>query len=176
MRRLSIIAVLAVVLLLLVLLPGTASFLVDLWFFQEIGYQVVYTKELATRLNVFLVVGGLVSAVLYLNLRLAQRGVVPNPAVFRFAPNAPGFDLTGFLRRITLPGSIGLGVMFGLGATTSWDVILRAMHRTPFGIVDPVFGRDVGYYVFLLPAVSALLGALLGLATFTTLEIGRAHV
>ena len=169
MRRYLILAVVVAVLLLLLVVPGSAGFLIDLWFFREIGYEVIYTKEIATRLYVFLAVGGLAAASIYLNLRMAQRGVVPNPQVFRVAANAPGVDLTGFLRRLTLPLAIVLGVLLGLGATGSWDVILQAIHRTPFGLPDPVFGQDVGYYVFLLPAISTLLAALLGLVTFTGL-------
>ena len=175
MRRFPILAFIVTVLVLLLLIPGTASFLVDLWFFQEIGYQIIYTKEISTRLWVFLGVGGVTATVLYLNLRLAQRGVVPNPAVFRLAPNSAGIDLTGFLRRVTLPAAVLLGVVFGLGATGSWDVILRAIHRTPFGLTDPVFGRDVGYYVFLLPGISLLLGTLLGLVTFTGLLLAAIY-
>ena len=171
MRRSPILALIVTLFVLLLLIPGTAGFLIDLWFFREIGYQLIYTKEIWTRFYVFLGVGGVTTLVLYLNVIMAQRGIVPNPALFRLAPGSPGLDLTGFLRRVSLPAAIGLGVVFGLGATGAWDVILRAIHRTPFGITDPVFGRDVGYYVFLLPAISALLGALLGLATFTGLVL-----
>ena len=50
---------------------------------REIGYQVVFTRELVTRALLFLAAGGLTAGVLYLNLRMAQRGVVPNPIVLR---------------------------------------------------------------------------------------------
>ena len=34
-------------------------------------------------------------------------------------------------------------------------LVLQAIYRTPFGIADPVFSRDIGFYVFTLPALSA---------------------
>ena len=40
--------------------------------------------------------------------------------------------------------------------------MLHLLHRTPFGITDPIFGRDVGYYVFVMPALEFALGLLLG--------------
>ena len=40
---------------------------------------------------------------------------------------------------------------------------------TTFGAVDPVFSRDVGFYVFTLPAVSAVLALSLRLALVTLL-------
>ena len=171
MRRLPIVITLLVLFLLALMVPGTASFLVDLWFFREIGYQIVYTKEISTRLYVVLGVGLVAGATLYLNLKAAQRGIVPNPVVFRLAPTSAGFDLTGFLRRLTAPAAIGIGLLFGIGASGTWDVILRAIHRTPFGLTDPVFGRDIGYYLFLLPAISTLLGILFGVTALTAVVL-----
>jgi hypothetical protein len=59
----------------------------------------------------------------------------------------------------------------GVGANSFWDVALLATHRTAFGVADPVFSRDVGFYVFTLPALSAALSYLLGLAFVTLLLI-----
>src|SRR4029077_3366639 len=44
---------------------------------------------------------------------------------------------------------------------------LQALNRTAFGVSDPVFGREVGYYVFALPAIASLIGMLRGLVIFT---------
>ena len=44
-------------------------------------------------------------------------------------------------------------------------------HAQPFGVVDPLFGRDVGFYVFQLPLWERVLGwtfSLLGLALIGT--------
>jgi len=45
-------------------------------------------------------VGGLVFAFLYVNLRIAQRGLVPNPLVVQFSAGAPAVDVTRLLRRL----------------------------------------------------------------------------
>ena len=140
--------------------PAVTGLLTDWWWFQEVGYQVVFTRELITRILIFLLVGGLVFGLLYLNLRVAQRGLVPYPVVLRFAEGAPRIDITAPLRRFSLPVSLVLGVLAGFGATPAWSLVLRALHPTPFGIADPVFSRDIGYYVFTLPALSALFGLL----------------
>ena len=50
-------------------------------------------------------------------------------------------------------------------------MVLRAIYRTPFGIADPVFSRDVGFYVFTLPALSTALGFLLTLTTLSLLLV-----
>ena len=154
--------------------PSFLGLLVDWWWFQEIGYQVVFTRELVTRLLLFLVVGGLSFGVLYFNLRLAQRGLVPYPVVLRFTQAAPRVDLSTPLRRLTLPVCLFLGLMAGLAAIPAWDLVLRVAYATPFGIKDPVFSRDIGYYVFTLPGIRAGLGflsALLVISLITLLPV-----
>jgi uncharacterized protein len=150
--------------------PSLISLLVDWWWFQEIGYQVVFTRELVTRVLLFLVAGGLTFGTLYLNLRTAQRGLVPDPIVFRIGQSVPRVDLTRALLRLSLPVSLFIAVVVGFGATPAWAMLLRFIYGTPFGIKDPVFSRDIGFYVFTLPGLSAALGfisALLVLSLIT---------
>jgi uncharacterized membrane protein (UPF0182 family) len=145
-------------------LPALIGLLTDWWWFQEIGYEIVFTRELITRLLLFVAVGGLAFGLLYLNLRAAQRGVVPDPVVFRLGESRQRVDLSRSLRRLTLPVSLGFGLLAGLAATPAWELVLRAIYRTPFGSTDPIFSRDIGFYVFTLPALSAGLGFLSALA------------
>jgi uncharacterized membrane protein (UPF0182 family) len=154
---------------LFLMFPATTAVLTDWWWFREIGYQVVFTRELATRSLLFFVVGGVTAGVLYLNLRMAQRGFVPDPLVVQIGPSAPRLDVTRGLRRVSLPASLVLGLLAGIGATPAWDLVLRAINRTPFGILDPIFSRDIGFYVFTLPALAAAIGFLAGLAVICLL-------
>jgi uncharacterized membrane protein (UPF0182 family) len=151
--------------------PTLLGFLVDWWWFQEIGYQVVFTRELLTQFLLFLIVGGLTFGFLHFNLRLAQRGLVPYPVVLRFTQGAPRVDITGPLRRLTLPVSLVLGILAGLAATPAWATVLRSVYATPFGTRDPVFGRDVGFYVFQLPAISVLFGYLFALLLISLIAL-----
>jgi uncharacterized membrane protein (UPF0182 family) len=120
----------------------------------------------------FLVAGGLTFGNIYLNLRAAQRGLVPDPVVFRLgSQSAPRVDITRALRRLTLPLSLFLSVLVGFAATPAWDLVLRLIYRTPFGIADPVFSRDIGFYVFILPGLTAIFGFLLTLIVLSLLLV-----
>jgi uncharacterized protein len=169
-RRLPLILFL-VVFTALFFVPALIRVLVDWWWFQEIGYQIVFTRELATRVLLFLAAGGTTFAILYLNLRAAQRGLVPDPVVFRIGQSAPSVDLTRSLRRLTLPVTLSVAMLAGLAATPEWDLVLRTIYRTPFGINDPIFSRDIGFYVFSLPALSAALGFLSTLVIISLLLV-----
>ena len=170
-HRVALLLGIAAVVALFLMFPATTAVLTDWWWFREIGYQVVFTRELATRSLLFFVVGGVTAGVLYLNLRMAQRGLVPDPLVVQIGPSAPRLDVTRGLRRVSLPASLVLGLLAGIGATPAWDLVLRAINRTPFGILDPIFSRDIGFYVFTLPALAAAIGFLAGLAVICLLLI-----
>ena len=154
---------------LLIFFPVFTGFLTDWWWFGEIGYRVIFLRELTTRILLFLAVGGITAGVLYLNLRGAQRGLVPYPVVLQLGDSAPRLDITATLRRLSAPVSLVLGLLAGLAASPAWDLVLRAIYRTPFGITDPVFSRDIGFYVFTLPGLSLLIGFLSTLTGFCLL-------
>ena len=46
--------------------------------------------------------------------------------------------------------------LVGLAQAASWQKYLLWIHGGPFGESDPLFGRDVGFYVFSLPAYRVL--------------------
>ncbi len=168
-RRLALI-LLAAAFGALFLFPAFSALLTDWWWFREIGYQVVFIRELTTRLLLFLAASGLTAGVLYLNLRAAQRGLVPDPVVLQLGgPGTRRVDISSALRRLTLPVSLGFGLLAGFAATPAWDLVLRVIHRTPFGIADPVFSRDIGFYVFTLPGLAVALGFLTTLAVISLL-------
>jgi len=87
-RRTLIIAAIALVALTLAV-PTLFGLLTDWWWFKEIGYQVVFTGQLVTRVVLFLVVGAVTAGTLYANLRIAQRGIVPHPIVVAVGPSSP---------------------------------------------------------------------------------------
>ena len=167
-RRLTLI-LLSAAFAALFLFPSFSALLTDWWWFGEIGYRIVFIRELTTRVLLFLAAGGLAFGVLYLNLRAAQRGLVPNPVVLQLGPGAQPVDLSAALRRLSLPLSLGFGLLAGFAATPAWDLVLRVIYRTPFGIADPVFSRDIGFYVFTLPALAAALGFLTTLTVISLL-------
>ncbi|HJU90407.1 MAG TPA: UPF0182 family protein [Gemmatimonadaceae bacterium] len=58
---------------------------------------------------------------------------------------------------VAIPWSIFLAVIMALAASARWRDLLAFFYRTPFGTTDPVFGREVGFYVFTLPVLEGTL-------------------
>jgi len=166
-RRIAGLLLLALPVALMLFLPALSRLLAEWWWFKEIGYEVVFTRELVAQALLFLAAATATAAVLLVNLRIAQRGLVPHPILLRVGQSVPSVNVPAVLRRLTLPVVAGLGLLSGLGASSLWETVLLALKATPFGVADPVFGRDIGWYVFVLPAVTAGLGFLSGLAVLS---------
>jgi uncharacterized membrane protein (UPF0182 family) len=58
------------------------------------------------------------------------------------------------------------GLFFALPARASWLTALRSVNAAPFEQVDPILGRDIGFFVFRLPWLDFLQGWFLWLILF----------
>src|SRR5881396_2145967 len=129
--------------------------------FSALGYERVFATRLIASLLLGIVAGGAAFALLYANLRFAQRGIVPNPVVMQMNAQTPAVDVTRLVRRLALPAALVLALFIALAVSSGWMPVLQFLNQTPFGVTDPVFGRDLGYYVFTLPIVGGVLGLLM---------------
>ncbi|MCD8489916.1 MAG: UPF0182 family protein [Desertifilum sp.] len=67
--------------------------------------------------------------------------------------------------------AIALSIGFGFTLSAYWHLVLQYFHPTAFGNTDPVFGREVSFYVFTLPVLHLLEFWLGGLTLFTLFAI-----
>jgi len=163
LRRFVVVTIIVVALLVLFSgFPALVNLLTDWWWFQTVGYQSVFLTSLGTKFVLGFGVGILAFAFFILNLRFAQRGLVPDPLVINVRAGMADVDLLRILKRLSWPVALLFGFLFGVGATTAWLPVQNFLHRTPFGVTDPVFGRDVGYYVFTLPVLEGGLSTVIG--------------
>ena len=44
-----------------------------------------------------------------------------------------------------------LSIGIALRGSSQWDLVLRYFHQQPFGSKDPIFDKDIGFFVFSLP-------------------------
>ena len=160
---------LAVVLLLLIG-PRLIDAYVDWLWFGELGYRSVFTTTLVTRLVVFLAAALLIGGVVFASLALAYR----NRPVFvpTAGPNDPVARYrTTVMSRLRLFG-VGLpafiGLLAGIIGQTYWVQVQLFLHGGSFGVADPQFGMDLGFYAFDLPFYRLVLSFLF-VATFLAL-------
>src|SRR6185369_3130853 len=98
---------------------------------------------------------------LYINARIALRGVATRNLHIKdasqWASEGPSVLLERMATWLAPVVSGVLAVVAALASSSYWRDLATFYYRTPFGTVDPVFGRDVSYYVFTIPMVSNVL-------------------
>jgi uncharacterized protein len=151
---------------LVVLLPVLLRFAAEWLWFQALGYERVFATQLVVRALLGVGVGAAAFMFLHGNVRIALRGAFLNPRLAQITPAGP-VDLMRLVGRVTVPAALGVAVLLGLAAAGAWLDVLRFIHRTPFGATDPVFGRDVAYYVFSMPVIAGAIRLLTILTTVT---------
>jgi hypothetical protein len=141
-----------------------------LWY-GEVGFTQVFTTVLSLRGWLFLGAGGVVFLFMYGNLWMAARTAAPD--VLWELDDQLGLPgravLEPLIRRLLLPVIAVIAVLSGLRAGASWEMVLGYVNGTPFGVVDPLFSRDLSFYVFDLPLWRFLYGGALTLVIGTLL-------
>ena len=151
-RSRTLITIALAVILLLLVGPRLIDGYVDWLWFGELGYRSVFTTVLLTRLVLFLVVGLLVGGIVFAGLALAYRTrpvFVPsngNDPVARYRT-----VVMSRLRVIAAGVPVAIGLLAGIIAQSYWVRVQLFLHGGDFGIKDPQFGKDLGFYAFDLP-------------------------
>jgi len=183
-RRLWIAA--AVAIAGLIALGRFSDVIVDWLWFASIGQADVFWTIFAAKAGLFLAVFGLSSGALWLSgalaLRFARRQS-PWPAGGAFRRQFPETlpELLGRLsprlpwRAIVAAAALVVGLLTAAGEMADWDVALAFLNQVPYGASDPVFGKDIGFYIFSLPAYVATKNWLLLLLVGAALLAGAVY-
>jgi uncharacterized protein len=145
-----------------------AQFQTDWLWFTEVGQQRVFWTMLASKWLAGSLAGLVTTIFLLTNFWVVERTAPRDARLPR------GHRSTSRLRRLLLPAYLALSVGGGLVVShsvvrTDWQQLILWLHRSDFGIVDPLFHRDVGFFVFSLPLYQKV-----GHWLFLTVAIGLA--
>jgi uncharacterized protein len=158
--------------LVLVIVPWLATFATDWLWYKEIGFQTVFAKSVSWRIGLFLLGAAFAFAYFYGNIRLARGLGTAFPVLYINRGDGVNVDVSRLFTKLFLPAALLLAFITGVAASASWMDLLKAINRVPFGTRDPLFGRDISFYVFSLPIISEILGTLITLTFFSLVGSG----
>jgi len=175
--RLSGMPLLLLLLLLGTAIPAMVEFYTDWLWYQEVGFQQVFVRTLTARAATSMLTGLAVFAILSVNLRLAVRSLRSRSFTITTpeGPRVISVDTTR-IRSFVTAGVLIVSVIVGLYSGSHWDTWLYYLNAVPFGRVDPILQRDVGFYVFTLPLLEYLHGLALFVLILSTAGVLGAHV
>ncbi len=115
------------------------NFWCEMLWFDSLGYSDRFWTAMFAKAG-FFVLGGAIG------------WLVPYILLYPVSVRQKTFKLTAY----------AIGALIGSSwGTSNWDTLLKFIHRTDMGVVDPILKKDVGFYLFSLPFYDALYGLLL---------------
>ena len=153
--------VVAIIAVLLFIGPMLVGFYTDWKWFGAIEYRGVFTKTLVTRIVLFILFGLVAAAVTYVAGLIVWRGRGDSMDMADF--NSPVYQyrksiestMNVFLKVIP----VLVGVVSGLLGQANWRTVMLFLNSHDFGVADPQFNHDLGFYAFRLPVWSMLVSA-----------------
>ncbi|MDD9947761.1 MAG: UPF0182 family protein [Myxococcales bacterium] len=153
--------VLVPVALAVVAIMWASGIYVDFRWFASLGYEQVFTKIIWARLLTGALVAVGVGGFFWISTTLALRFSRGQQPLHLYDPDGiPRVNLGQVARRLATPAAIAVGVLSGLFNHRHWETIQFYLHATPFKRKDPIFGKEIAFYVFELPALEAFSGVL----------------
>jgi uncharacterized membrane protein (UPF0182 family) len=164
-------------LLIALFLPALIRFATDWLWFQEVGHAQVMVRSIAARLGIGAGVFALAFGVFMLNLDLARRSI-RRLDIIRMTPEGMRtFSIDPrTLRPQMLAVSAGVALVIALSTSSGWETWLLYWNAEPFGTVDPLLGRDIGFYVFALPFFESLRNLAIVIVLLSLAGVIGAHV
>ena len=154
-----------------------ADFYVDYLWHKSIDRTDVFWGVFGAKITMFAMFAGTFIAVAVVNLIIADR-LAPSSFAANTHPLVERFhEFFGHRLRIVRFGiAIFVGLLFAAPAIGRWQDWLMFRNSKSFGINDPHFGNDVGFYLFKLPFITFVLDWLFIAVVFITLLVVATHV
>ncbi|WP_321922366.1 UPF0182 family membrane protein [Paraburkholderia guartelaensis] len=170
----------------LIVVGRITGILVDWLWFSSIGYGGVFRTILSAKVVLFATVFAISACAIWLSGILAHRyarGVNILRAVA--ADSSGAAEVTGDLAELVAPrvpwrssiasAAVVFGLFIAASEISSWDIALRFVYQVPVGERDPIFERDISFYLFSLPAYVALKNWLLRLVYCSAIVAGAVY-
>ncbi len=169
----SVIRLVIIILFLVVILClALGDFITDLIWFREVGYTEVFLKEIFTKLELGIPIflGVTLLGVILLNA-LKQGFLKKNQLVLENKSTKKRVRIISIVLAATF--SLLLTVMI---VSDLWFQILQFINSTDFNVADPLFHKDISFYIFKLDFLRGLTGGATVIIVGLAVMIGLFYV
>jgi uncharacterized membrane protein (UPF0182 family) len=148
------------------------SYYVDVLWFGSLGYGDVFWKTLSLQSGIFAIFTAATFLILYgsfLALKRAHLPDLPSGQTIFIGGQPVRLPVEPVLRLIMLGVSVVIAAATGAGVMVEWPTLALFWYAPPItaGVVDPIFGKPLSFFLFTLPAWQLIVGWLLTLAFVT---------
>ncbi|MDP2638143.1 MAG: UPF0182 family protein [Candidatus Levybacteria bacterium] len=142
----------AISLFIFIFFASGINILTDWLFFEETGFTHIFITKITSQFLVGTVVFLVVLFILLLNLVIATISKTPWFVAIPESVAGKNIFVSGSnVRKLAIGASMILSLFIGLISSFFWQDVLRFLNAVPFGEKDPIFNKDISFYVFSLP-------------------------
>jgi hypothetical protein len=173
-RRGGLIFLIAVVAIIVLGGRTALSYWVELLWFKSLGYGDVFWQSRVLQWGIFAGFAVLTFVILFgifSAFQQAHRGDLPSDHTVFIAGQEVKLSLKPVLRLISIGGSLIIGLISGGTMAAQWQTLALWWYapRAAGGIIDPIFGKPLDFYLFTLPAWQLIAGWLMTLSVIACL-------
>ncbi len=138
---------------------GLINVITDWWWFSEVGFKEIFLTSLFAKAGLGLIVGVFAAFFIGTNLLIAVCSRVPWAMTLSEQVTGRPLVLAGpVIKKLAIAVSIFLGFFIGAAVSVHWQDILKFIHAVPFGTLDPLYAKDLSFYIFSLPVYTLAIG------------------
>ena len=131
------------------------ALIADWWWFSEVGYTEILVTSLVTKVALGFGVFVLAFLFFYINIRIATSSTLHWTTLL--PENVLGRPIvvdSAMAKKLGTLASFIIALLLGLFASSQWENVLKFFSATLFSVADPIFGKDIAFYIFSLPVIS----------------------
>ena len=145
--------------LVLILFNTVLGFYTDWLWYDSLVLKSVFFTRIGASVGLFAAGAVAFWLIFVFNVLLVRR---LNPEGLADTPISEALQAVGVrLTPIVLLAGAFFAFFMGTGASSAWEELLLYFNQQPFGLTDPIFGRDVSFFLFTLPIWQFLRGWLM---------------
>ena len=160
--RMKWVAAAAIVVVLLIVLSLVRGIYADWLWFGELGYRGVFVKVMLTKAILFAV--GFITVALLVGASLLTAYKASFGPVSVSIPDSAVSLTRKAVLVVAVLAVIVVGVIFGSIFSSKWELFLRFTNAASFGLKDPMYEKDISFFVFALPTYAFVQGWLFSVA------------
>jgi uncharacterized protein len=138
------------------------NFVVNVKWYVEVGYLTIYFTKLLAILKLMIPIFLLIYIAIWLYYKSLRGSFIRLANVVDITPNKRASEKKLF---VIINIVVSFFMSFAL-ASNYWYRILQFSNATSFNLKDPIFNRDISFFIFKLPLIESLYAAIMSLLVF----------
>lgn len=151
------ITTLFIIILAVLFFDRIVNFIVNIKWYKEVGYLSVYFTKILAIVKLMVPIFIIMFVGIWIYYRSLRASIMKLANVIEVSSKSKALERKIFILANAL---ISLFISFSI-ASSYWYRILQFANSTSFGVKDPIFKKDVSFFVFKLPLIESLYSAVM---------------